>query len=145
MPSELKKHCNTIINIFKTQTPANKVLGDQYILGIFDSLKDSEKIFVLKCIIECSECIDREGTSEYSSSEEDATKKVVTQEIDNIDEYNKRELIRLKVWGVKVLVLIGLLIASVVILSMIILGAGAVHTTSRFINEVEAIIGYLSN
>ena len=155
MTDELKKQCSTIINIFKTQTPSNKALGDQYILGIFNNLEDSEKIFVLKCIVECSECLIRENKTDNTSPEifsntkvpaqEDDSKKVVTQEIDNIDEYNKKELIRLKVWGIKVFVLIGLLSTFVVILSTIILGAGVVHTTNRFISEVQAILGYLLN
>jgi hypothetical protein len=155
MTDELKKQCNTIINIFKTQTPSNKALGDQYILGIFNNLEDSEKIYVLKCIVECSECLMRENLDPdtnakiydniKTSTQEETSNKVITQEIDDIEEYNKKELIRLKVWGIKVIVLIGLLISSVIILSTIILGAGVVHTTNRFISEVQAILGYLSN
>jgi hypothetical protein len=149
MTPELKKQCETILGIINTQTDNDKDIGDQYILRIFNNLKDSEKIFILKCISECSDCLEKKdlynSINTDTASKKNITKKVVKQEIDNIDDYNTKELIRLKIWGVKVFVLIGLLIGSIIILSMIILGAGAVHTTSRFINEVETIIGYLTN
>ena len=141
MTTDLMQQCDIIIDIIKTQTKDSKDAGESYIFKIFNALSDSDKITIIKCIADCPECFKNHLEEKTTPTQ----KKLIDTEITDLDDYNTKELIRLKVWGIKVGIIVLILVSVLLILLSIILGSGVIKSTNSFINELEAIIGYLTN
>jgi hypothetical protein len=140
------KQCEILKNIIKTQTPETQAAGDQYILSTLNQLDDSGKIGLLKCLVQ--ECLTKEECCQRAKNlknniSPDLNKTKTDEERDTIDEYNQKELIRLKIWGIKLTIFLIFSVIVIIILLMIVLGSGAVHSTNALFDEIQAIYSYL--
>lgn len=64
---------------------------------------------------------------------------------ESVEDFNKKELIKIKMFFIRMLMTIVLIIIGLMILSALILGSGVIHSSNAVVDEIIAIYGYLFN
>lgn len=142
-----------LLQYAKTQPDTiDKVAGEKYILTVFSNLPDEDKIQILESLLSIQELDKKVPIQDIKVMPSivpdvkimnDADKAVDT-ELPDIDEFNKKELIVLKTFIIKSVIMFLFILVLLMIVFIIAFGSGAIHSTNAFIEELSAIYGYWS-
>lgn len=111
-------------------------------IQMFNNLPIADKFEILQDAVNKKTEDNVEAESVSSDPDADTTK---DQKTESVEEFNKKELIKLKIFFLKFLTIGIIAVLSLFALTYLLLGSIAVHTGNAVVNEAIAIFEYLFN